>query len=90
MSVNRNPNAFAHESGTRQCFIIWNPSGHYPPIQTFDTLEEAWNVADQMAATRDGQKFLVMQSVGYSCVEKPVVRREISKPVFKTTTKRTR
>lgn len=77
MAINRNPNAFAHENGLTESYIIWNPQSQLPPTQTFGTPEEAWEVADRMAVQHDGQKFFVMKAIGFSEVTKPVVRREI-------------
>lgn len=75
--MTRNANYQQHITGKKPCFIIWCPGSIDPPKQTFDTPEDAWGVADEMARKNDGSGFLVMQSIGYSAVEKPVVRREI-------------
>ena len=72
---NRNTNALLHESGEVSCFIVWSPGSNMPVVQTFDTLEDAWKVADEMARKNDGQKFIVAQTLGASCIEKPITRR---------------
>jgi len=72
---NRNTNALLHESGEVSCFVIWCPGSNLPVSQTFDTLEDAWKVADEMARKHDGSKFIVAQTLGVSCIEKPITRR---------------
>lgn len=74
-TMNRNPNAEDHATGLKKFFIIWCPGSVRPPVQTFDTAEEAWKVADGMATRHDPNKFFVMESLGCSEITKPVTRR---------------
>ena len=80
MTCNRNPKAKEHESGREAFFAIWCPTSTAPIQQTYDTADAAFEVADEMARRTDGCRFIVMQAVGSSCVEKPVVRRDMTKP----------
>lgn len=64
-----------HIAGKKEFFILWNPMSPQPPKVTFCSEEHAWEVAEEMAARNDGQKFFVMKSMGCAHVEKPVVRK---------------
>lgn len=58
-------------------FCVYNPESDKPITLAFATADEAYNLADLMARKNPDECFFVMQAIGMSQTEQPVVRRAL-------------
>ena len=76
------------ESG-KPFFVLFNPGSEKPSKVLFENQEEAFKIAQLMARKNPDEKFYVMQSVGFSQTQQPVVNTmllkelSVSKPTIK-------
>jgi len=65
-------------------FILFNPGSEKPSRALFESQEEAFKIAELMARKNPDEKFYVMQSVGFSQTQQPVVNTMLLKELSTT------
>jgi len=77
------------ESG-KEFYIIWNPTSQKPSTVAFETEEQAWGIADKMAAKSPDEKFFVLRSSGFAQTAQPVVRHKFANELSTTVEPKTK